>query len=104
MDDTSAPWRALEDPAPSGEPTAPGPPGSRTAPVLRPHSMGTVVALGAAIVLAITAAWLVLGSGHGTIVVDPRPGGSDPALAAGRSNATGDRDLVVDVQGAVARP
>jgi len=108
MDDTSAPWRALEEPAPSGGPNAAGPPGAPSAggaPALTTRSLGTVAALAAAVALAVAAAWLVLGSGHGSVVVDPRPGGSDPGrVSAGRSSVAGDGDLVIDVQGAVARP
>jgi competence protein ComEA len=109
MNQTAAPWRALEDSAATVDD------GSGAAPPLVASSAsrlavtGTVAAIAVAVLVAGAALWLVASTGHGTLVVEgggPGPGGSDRAgvsAEGSRTPATG-ADLVVDVQGAVARP
>jgi competence protein ComEA len=105
-----APWRALEDSAPkSGDAAtvAPGPPAS-TASLLRPTWI--VAALVAAALIAGAAIWLVASGGRGTVVVDgggpvpDRSGMAGAIVVGGGSADPGGARLVVDVQGAVARP
>jgi competence protein ComEA len=117
----AAPWRALEDDA-AGRPAigAPSQGGSSgdaeggrpTASVL-PRLVGAggiaIAGLLAAAIAGIVAIWLVVSSGQGSVVVDGDgavPGRSDRAsgsLPIG-SSGVGRARLVVDVQGAVARP
>ena len=114
MEESAAPWRALEDVSPGrgpGDGTNPSAGSGRPEPLAGLLAARTpliaAVLLVAAVVAAI-AAWLVLSSGHGELVVEgggPVPGRSaaapsaDPGLAGGSVES-----LVVDVQGAVARP
>jgi competence protein ComEA len=109
MDQSAAPWRALEeDPATGagGGPTdRPAPPSAR-APS---RSTWVLAALGAAALVGAAAIWLVATNGSGTVVVEgggPGPARSDRAAAIGdSSSAPATRSgLVVDVQGAVVRP
>ena len=105
MDDTSAPWRALEDPAPARGAASPTP-GGPIAPgvALTGRFVATVAALAGALVLAVVAAVLVLGSGHGAVAIDgAAPGSGSTASAAAVPSSRAAR-LVVDVQGAVVRP
>ena len=105
MDDTSAPWRALEDPAPARG-AAPPTPGGPTAPgfALTGRVVASAAALVGALVLAVVAAVLVLGSGHGAVAVDGATLGGGPAASTAASRSSGADRLVVDVQGAVVRP
>jgi competence protein ComEA len=111
MDDTSAPWRALEDPAPAltagGKASASGTPPTAMsgASSLFGRSPLTLVMFVAASVIAAIAVWLVVGSGHGAVVVD-QAGSSVPiADRSARPIAVAPGAvLVVDVQGAVVRP
>ena len=103
MDETSAPWRVLE--AGPASPEAPAPGGRAAA--LEPRVVATIAAIALAAVLGLAAIWLVLGSGHGSVVVDgegPRPGASTDELAAVGAGRSESPRLVVDVQGAVVRP
>jgi len=101
MDDTAAPWRALEsNPAGSGR-SAAGP----AAPAVSPRHLAGPMAILAAGVLGLVAFWLIAGSARGTVIVEgdgPVTAGAS-ADAGRRPVASGDR-LVVDVQGAVLRP
>jgi len=106
MDQSAAPWRALEDEAPAAgdRPSAPAPAGST---VLRPSWL--VAALVAAALAAVAALSLVATSGRGTLVVEgggPGPARSDRAGAHvdGSPASAARPDVVVDVQGAVVRP
>jgi competence protein ComEA len=110
MDQSAAPWRALEDDPPA---TAAGAVASGLAgdPVRgRASRSGWLIGAFAAAALAAAAAiWLVATNGSGTVVVEggaPGPAHSDRAGAIGdRSPAPGfGGELVVDVQGAVLRP
>lgn len=103
MSETSAPWRALEE-----VPSSAGPAGSNGAALeaSRRIPWGIVGALALAAVLIGSAAFIVLSGGKGSVAVEgdggiavrpsERPAGSS-ALAVGGV-------LIVDVQGAVARP
>jgi competence protein ComEA len=118
----AAPWRALEDDAAGRTAGGGSPPlggssgdaegGRPTAGVLpRLVSAGGIAIAGllVAAIAGIVAIWLVVSSGHGSVVVDGDgavPGRSDRAsgsLPIG-SSGVGRAPLVVDVQGAVARP
>ena len=102
MDETAAPWRALEaspGSGPGGEPEA-------RPPALSSRQLASAAAVAAAGVLALVAFWLVAGASRGSVVVDgdrPAPGGSGRPVAGAVAASAGDR-LVVDVQGAVLRP
>ena len=106
MDQTAAPWRALEDEAPAA---GNGPSASAPAGAALPRPTWFVAALVAAAVVAGAAIWLVATSGSGTLVVEgggPGPARSDPAGAhvGGSPASAAQADLVADVQGAVVRP
>ncbi len=113
MSDSAAPWRALEDVSPAGGGPAGGANVTSGASGLGRMSW-TVGALAAAGLMAVAALWLVVSSGHGTVVVDgggavPGRSSAGGAIGAGASaglnGAGGDgASLVVDVQGAVVRP
>jgi competence protein ComEA len=105
MDHTSAPWRTLEDPVAAGRPgmATPGGPAAPDA-VLTAYSFATLAALGGALVLAVVAAILVLGSGHGTVAIDGASLGGAPSDSGVALPSDGSGRLVVDVQGAVVRP
>jgi competence protein ComEA len=108
MDESAAPWRALED-----EPPSPGSDGSTGSPAERRPAGSArpgawiVGAILAAILLIGAAVLLVLTGGHGSVVVDgglplaSAPGALASASEPGPGSAT---LLVVDVQGAVVRP
>jgi competence protein ComEA len=109
MDQTAAPWRALEDEAPAAGNGPSASAASAPASATRPRPTWFVAAVVAAAVVAGAAIWLVATSGSGTLVVEgdgPGPGRSDRAGAhVGGSPASAARaNLVVDVQGAVVRP
>jgi competence protein ComEA len=105
MDESAAPWRALEDPTPGvgGEASA-------AEPAARSHPPPWVIAaLASAAILILVAFWLAATNGRGTIgvegasaVVDGVADGPSPAAPGASTGARG--VLVVDVQGAVARP
>jgi len=104
MDQTAAPWRALEDEAPAagGLPSA-----STAAESNRPRPTWFVAALFVAIAVGGAAMWLVATSGNGTVGVEgggPGPVRSDRGGLVGGSTPSTKVDLVVDVQGAVVRP
>jgi competence protein ComEA len=106
----SGAWRALEDD--QAQPGAGQQHASNEAAVAlsrRLPAVWIVALLALAAVLAGAALWLVLTSGHGSIVVEgdgPGPARSgDPARVAGATSVPGSGDeLVIDVQGAVLRP
>jgi competence protein ComEA len=104
MDQSAAPWRAIEDSAP----VAGGADPERRSPA-EPRSTWIVAALVGAALVAGAAIWLVATNGSGSLVVDgggPLPVGSDRVVAGldrPRSSAVAG-GLVVDVQGAVVRP
>jgi competence protein ComEA len=109
MDQTAAPWRALEDepPAAGRGPTASA--ASAPASATLPRPTWFMAALVAAAAVAGAAIWLVATSGSGTLVVEgggPGPARSDRAgtLVGGSPAFAARADLVVDVQGAVVRP
>jgi len=110
MDQSAAPWRALEDGAPAAgsdarsSATADGSAGRTTV-----RASWLFVVFGVAAILAGAAIWLVATNGGGSVVVEgggPGPARSDGGRPqAGASSAVGaSGDLVVDVQGAVVRP
>jgi competence protein ComEA len=109
MDQTAAPWRALEDEA-SGAGSGPAAsPASAVADPRLPRPTWFVAALVAAAVVAGAAIWLVATSGSGTLVVEG--GGAGPARSdragarvGGSPPSAAQSDLIVDVQGAVVRP
>ena len=110
MDESAAPWRALEDVAPHTANGVPGPAASAgSAGAIGAHGTWIVAALVAAALAAGGALWLVASSGRGTVVVEgggPVPGRSDRAgsIVKGSAVSASPANLVVDVQGAVARP
>jgi competence protein ComEA len=93
MDQSAAPWRALDDAAPA-KPVASAPPDDRRALAL----------LGLAVAGALAAAAFVLAatSTGGTLAVDVAPGRSAASGTSDRPPAAG--ELVVEVVGAVLRP
>lgn len=109
MDESAAPWRALEDPAPMG------PDGSATDANTRPRPATWVVAaLAGAALLILVAFWLAASSSRGTIAVEGAGEGTVAAVrdattddpGASRPSGSGDvvgTQLIVDVQGAVVR-
>lgn len=100
MDESSAPWRALEG--------TPQPPAVAAAAATgRTGRPWTAMAMATAAVLVGAALWLITTTGTGTVAVDgPGPDGAaliladDPARPVGSMPA----EIVVDVQGAVLRP
>lgn len=100
MDESSAPWRALE--------STPQPPAVAAAAATgRTGRPWTAMAMATAAVLVGAAVWLITTNGTGTVAVDgPGPDGAaliladDPARPVGSMPA----EIVVDVQGAVLRP
>ena len=106
MDESAAPWRALEDPAPGhGRDASAADVGARPRPPI--WVIGALV--GAAILVAL-AFWLAASSGGGSVGIDGAAAAVDGATDdPGRSRppgsaVVGDKQLVVDVQGAVVRP
>ena len=110
MDESAAPWRALEDVAPNTASGVAGPPATTgPAGAIAAHGTWIVASLVAAALVAGAALSLVVSSGHGTVVVEgggPVPGRSDRSGSIVKGSATPASlvNLVVDVQGAVARP
>jgi len=110
MDQSAAPWRALEDhPSGSGSAVADAHGGANPAGAGSSRVPWLVAALAIAAVTAGIAVWLVATGGRGTVVVEggePGPAGSArPGGAIAISSASSPAaDLVVDVQGAVVRP
>jgi competence protein ComEA len=110
MDQSAAPWRALEDDVTGAAVDRTGP-DSTSGPVRAAmfRSAWAVVALAVAALVAGAAIWLVATNGSGSVVVEgsgPAPGSSDRAGGAPNrgSPSTPGSDLVIDVQGAVVRP
>jgi competence protein ComEA len=109
MDQSTAPWRALEEDAASGGGASTTGAAADPARSGAARSTWIVAAFGAAALVAGAAIWLVATNGGGTVIVEgdgPGPARSGQPVIAGRSStapATGG-DLVVDVQGAVVRP
>ena len=104
MDESAAPWRAIEEPAPApGRDASASDAGARTRP-----STAVLAALGGAAVLILLAFWVAASSGRGTIGVEGAlgaTGGTDDAgQAAIEVAAASQKSLVIDVQGAVVRP
>ncbi len=96
MDESAAPWRALE---------APAEPGQQADPAARRKSL-VVAAFGTAAVLAVAAFALAASGDTGAVIVAT---GASVAPGAERSASTGSPDpagarLVVEVAGAVRRP
>jgi competence protein ComEA len=107
MDQSAAPWRALEDEPPTGGAAATGSVGDR-ARGSAPRAGWMICAFAAAALVGGAAIWLVATNATGTVVVEG--GGPGPARSEG-TRAFGDRasgpaggELVIDVQGAVLRP
>lgn len=108
MNESSAPWRALEEPVAADGAVSPG----HVAPTGRDPRSWVLIALAAAAIVAGGAIWIVLTGSHGSIVVEgggPAPGRSQAAAVAGAvgpdpAASPAGKLLVVDVQGAVVRP
>jgi competence protein ComEA len=104
MDQSAAPWRALEN-----NEAGPGPAGLVTPSAGASRPTWIVAIFGGAAIVAGLAVWLVATNGGGSVVVE---GGGPPATGSDRAHGGPDRspssaraeDLVVDVQGAVVRP
>jgi competence protein ComEA len=102
MDESAAPWRALEDPAPNSGPAAstdrPGPP------------VWVLAALAGAAILVLVAFWLAASSSSGTVGIEGAVAAVDGATDdPGRSRSPGSanpsgKQIIVDVQGAVVQP
>jgi competence protein ComEA len=108
MDETGAPWRALEQIPGGGSGSAPAAAPEARPPALSARQLASAIASGLAGIVGLGAFWLVAGAEHGSVVVDgDRPAaiasGRPVAVASGAGAAAADR-LVVDVQGAVVRP
>jgi competence protein ComEA len=106
MDESAAPWRALEDPAPGH-----GRDASAADVDARPRPPIWVIgALVGAAILVLAAFWLAASSGGGSVGIDGAAAAVDGATDdPGRSRRPGSaeaggKQLVVDVQGAVVRP
>jgi competence protein ComEA len=108
MDESAAPWRALEDGV-----TAPGSagavgPASEAGPGRFAWPGGWIAAaLVAAILLVGAAVLLVMSGGHGSIAIDgglPLASASTRPVSVAGQDPAGSPLLVVDVQGAVVRP
>ena len=106
MDESAAPWRALEDPVPgSGRDASAADVDARTRPPI-----WVIGALVGAAILVVLAFWLATSSGGGSVGIDGAAAAVDgPTDDPGRSRSPGSADvrgkqLVVDVQGAVVRP
>jgi competence protein ComEA len=108
MSESSAPWRALEDPpgpvsggaGPNGVPAATS---GATAPPVR---WLAIAGFGLAAILLGAALLLIVSSGTGAVAID---GGGAPASRAPNASGsagtvTSEAFLVIDVQGAVLRP
>jgi competence protein ComEA len=109
MDQSAAPWRALEDDAATGAGGASAEfSASDPTRAAASRSRWVAIAIAAAALVAGAAIWLVATNGSGAVVVDgggPGPVRSGQVALGDRSPAqTSGSDLVVDVQGAVVRP
>lgn len=108
MDESAAPWRALEDqPDVTGTGSAAGAvrPAGRAGLAAVPWWL--VVGFAVAALVAGAAVWMVLAGGRGTVVVEggePAPGRSGAVGAITGAVPSRSGGLIVDVQGAVARP
>jgi competence protein ComEA len=107
MEPSSTPWRVLEDPADT-PPVRQGPSGDEPGHARLPRS--AIITVGVAVVLAIGAFLLALGSGSGgTVAVDGgvpfdvSPPALGPSTGPGGVSDTG-RLVVVEIVGAVERP
>ena len=102
MDESAAPWRALEDPVPG---SGPGVAADRSRP-----PAWVLAALAGAAILVLVAFWLAASSSSGTFGIEGAsaavevgtgdPGRSGSPVSAGASG----KQVVVDVQGAVVQP
>ena len=102
MDETAAPWRALEASPGGGPARQVGSP----SPGMSPRQVVSAGAIVVAGVVGIVAFWLVAGASRGSVVIEgdrPVPGAPTDRVAGAVPPSAGDR-LVVDVQGAVLRP
>jgi len=99
MDESAAPWRALEDPLSDTARTAQDGVSSR-------RSSWVIAALVVAAALIVVAFWVAASSNSGSILVDGASAAGDPAPSLAALASTGGRtpELVIDVQGAVVRP
>jgi competence protein ComEA len=100
MDESVAPWRALEDPAAATDEAAGDQPRARP-------SLQVVVTLGAAVTLILVAFWVAASSNRGAIRVEGASPAEDPGSsvpAPGGTSRGSTTELVADVQGAVVRP
>jgi competence protein ComEA len=109
MDQSTAPWRALEEDVPSNGGASTTGVAADQARSGASRSTWLVAAFGAAVLVAGAAICLVATNGGGTVIVEgdgPGPARSGQPALSGRGSAapaTG-ADLIVDVQGAVVRP
>jgi competence protein ComEA len=101
MDPASSPWRALEAPSPATAPEGSGRPAGPSGASLPLPALG---AGAAAIVLAVAAFLIAAGGTQPEIEVESAAGGSAAASGVLAPSSPGDRELVVDVSGAVLRP
>ncbi len=112
MNESAAPWRALEDEAVAANGAANGAAPSSalgegvTGPMRPPW---VLIALAVAAAAAGVAFWLVVAGGTGTVVVEggaPAPGrsGAGAGLAMPGAASPSAAPLIIDVQGAVIRP
>ena len=106
MNESAAPWRALEDPVPGTERDAAA---SGAEGRSRPPTWA-IVSLAGAVVLIALAWWLAASAHRGTVAVDGASPALESAIGEGgassepRSSAPPGKELVVDVQGAIVRP
>jgi competence protein ComEA len=105
MDESTAPWRALEDPAAHAHDASRPEADGRSRP-----PTWVLTALSGAAILILLAFWLAASSSHGAIVVEGASLAVESAIGdrgsspePGSTGAVG-KQLVVDVQGAVVRP
>jgi competence protein ComEA len=102
MDESAAPWRALEDPAPGS--------GAAVAADQSRPPVWVLAALAGAAILVLVALWLAASSSRGTVGIEGAAsavaGTTDDPDRSGSpgSAATSGKELVVDVQGAVVQP
>jgi competence protein ComEA len=109
MDQSTAPWRALEEDVPSNGGASTTGVAADQARSGASRSTWLVAAFGAAVLVAGAAIWLVATNGGGTVIVEgdgPGPARSGQPALSGKGSATPatGTDLIVDVQGAVVRP
>jgi competence protein ComEA len=105
MDESAAPWRALEDPAPGkdgGAAATDADAGSRP-------PIWVLATLSGAAILILLAFWLAASSSRGTVAVEGASSAVDGAAgdrgpSSEPASSGGGKQLVIDVQGAVVRP